>query len=61
VTSSTQSRIRLVLWTVLFVALLIALLMEFHWTRQRGLGNLGGRTPGSRPLTPARILSSGRR
>jgi len=50
VTSSTQSRIRLVLWTVLFVALLIALLMEFHWTRQRGLGNLGGRTPGSRPL-----------
>jgi hypothetical protein len=33
VTSQTQSWIRLVLWTVLFLALLIAILVEFHWTR----------------------------
>jgi len=32
-TKKTQSRIRLALWTVLFLALLIASLMEFHWTR----------------------------
>jgi hypothetical protein len=42
VTSLTQSRIRLVLWTGLFLALLIAILMEFHWTRLLLLLATGG-------------------
>jgi len=41
-TKQTQSRIRLALWTVLFLALLIAILMEFHWTRLLLLLATGG-------------------
>ena len=42
VTSQTQGRVRLVLWTLLFLALLIAILMEFHWTRLLLLLATGG-------------------
>jgi len=42
VTSITQTRILLVLWTVMFLALLIAILMEFHWIRLLLLLATGG-------------------
>jgi len=42
VTSLTQSRIRLVLWTVMFLAQLVAILMEFHWIRLLLLLTTGG-------------------
>lgn len=44
VTSQTQGRVRLVLWTLLFLALLIAILVEFHWTRLLLLLAAGGGT-----------------